>query len=356
MKPNKLIELAFIPILVLLGTGCTSSPEAHIVQLVNQVESPKLRKHVSLLSDIGSRYRWATDDKGVSYWSTPDKEIQTKKLAYITACLESYGYKIGRAKFNAPPNMGGSCINVFAMKMGKTHPDRYMELAAHYDTLETAGADDNCSGVAAVLEVARILSVVKTERSVRFCFFDLEEMGYQYSGSRHHVALIERRELPGETFDGAIICDAIAFTAQKQETPLRIPLLFNPPKTGDFVLVLGNQNSAGIASDFKKASRNYASQLSCFKTALIGSLLKDSTRGDHVSYWEQGLPAILITDTGPYRNPNYHKSSDTIDTLDFDFLTKTTKATVSTLLEDAGIVEDEISNKGLHVTPLTRRP
>ena len=95
--------------LTLVISGCTSD-DPRINEVVLQVERSNLREHISYLSDLGSRYQRMTNDTGVSYWRTPDKSIQTKKLEYIMTCLKSYGYKVGRAKFKAPPDMGGSCI------------------------------------------------------------------------------------------------------------------------------------------------------------------------------------------------------------------------------------------------------
>jgi len=198
------------------------------------------------------------------------------------------------------------------------NPDRVLELGAHYDTFGNPGADDNCSGVAGVLEAARILAEIPTERSIRFCLYDLEEVGCV--GSQGHVKLLQDKALfpKGALFDGAIVLEMIGYSSEEkgaQETPVRIPLIVDPPRTGDFILVLGNLKSGYLGHDYERAIEMYVDGLEYYSMNRLGGWFKDAVRSDHSAYWRAGLPAIVISDTANLRNPNYHRESDTTEPL-----------------------------------------
>ncbi|MBN2590718.1 MAG: M28 family peptidase [Sedimentisphaerales bacterium] len=331
-------KLYYINILVLtaLITGCQSPANPQIKSIVHEVNEANLYKHISQLTSIGSRF---TAFKNSTSMYITNKTAQTRKIEYISQCLEEYGYNVQQSSFNIVPILGNKGINLIAFKKGTTEPERVIELVAHYDTHATPGADDNCSGVAGLLETARILSSIETNRSIRFCFFDLEEVGY-HLGSEYHVKLVKNKSFHSkdEIFDGAINLDMIAYTSNKkgsQKTPIRIPFIIDPPRKGNFILVVGNSKSSYIGRDFEKAIKTYASDLKYFSAKHIGGWFKDATRSDQNSYWNVGLPAIMITDTGEYRSKHYHQESDTIETLDFTFFSKVVQATVATTLEYA---------------------
>jgi len=136
-----------------------------------------------VLTSIGCRFK--RNVKGDSEFQLnnfdPDfyQQIQSQKISYISSELEEYGYSVSREEFELPFlsfNEEIKGINIFATKKGSVSSNEIFELGAHYDTRDGPGADDNCSGVAGVLEVARVLADVQTEKTIRFCFFDLAEL------------------------------------------------------------------------------------------------------------------------------------------------------------------------------------
>ncbi|MCP4376968.1 MAG: M28 family peptidase, partial [bacterium] len=180
---------------------------------------------------------------------------------------------------------------------------------------------------------------------IRFCLYDLEEVGLL--GSREHVKLLQDKAdflARDEIFDGAIVLETIGYAVAEKDTqhsPIRIPLIADPPRTGNFILVVGNFKSAHLGRDFEWAARTYADNLPYYSLNCLGGFFKDAARSDHSSYWQAGLPAVMITDTANFRNPHYHRTSDTPETLNFTFLSRVVQATVGTLLNYAQPVDND---------------
>jgi len=330
-------------ILITLIAGCRSAPDPNIELAVAEVNEVNLRDHIEQLTTIDSRFSYHENSVGSLYLS--DENAQTKKLAYLSRRFEEYGYRVQQPTFTGSTLHLGKAINLIAFKEGKVEPHRVLELGAHYDTIANPGADDNCSGIAGVLEAARILADIPTERSIRFCLYDLEEV-FGGLGSRGYVNLVKDKALcsPDEVFDGAIVLETIGYAVEEkntQQTPVRVPLIIDPPKTGNFILVVGNWKSGSLGRDFERSIETYVNDLDYFSLNRLGGFFKDAARSDHSNYWQVGLPAIMITDTANFRNPNYHKKSDTIETLNFTFLSQVVQATVGTLLEYARPISTE---------------
>ena len=323
---NYIIKVLLIFVFAIMG--CQKIP----LEPVSDVKTDNLKKHVLELTSIGCRFNKPGGDFDIAFY----QQIQSQKISYITSELEKYGYNVTMEKFEAAilgcdNQIKG--INLFATKKGTVYPGKIIELGAHYDTRNGPGADDNCSGVAGVLEIARALADVQTEKTIRFCFFDLEEWGL--FGSRFHVSQILGSK---EDFEGIFVFEMIGYATNApntQTTPLRIPVIFNPSKVGNFIVVAGNFNSAGLGRKFESSIDKYTDNLEYLSANIIGGFIGDAARSDHQSYWRRGMKGIMITDTANFRNPNYHQKTDTIETLNFDFMTKVVKATAATLLKCA---------------------
>jgi aminopeptidase YwaD len=321
----------------LLG-GCATEVPSEAAQRVRAtVSEARLREDVATLTRIGSSIT-ARREGATRRIGPGNLQAQREKLAFLRSQLEPLGYAIELETFDLPerfrtaPNVKG--INLLATKRGTTQPERVIELGAHYDTMATPGADDNSSGVAGALEVARVLAAVPTAKSVRFCFFDLEELGLL--GSTEHV-----RRIAGQaaTFEGIIVLEMIGYAVDgpdTQRTPVRVPGLVSPPTTGNFIAVLGDLKSGGLGNAFERAADAGAPPLPYFSLNRLAGLIKDAARSDQYPYWEAGLPGIMITDTANFRNPHYHRVTDTIETLNFAFMAQVTRATAICLLERAG--------------------
>lgn len=206
--------------------------------------------------------------------------------------------------------------NVIAEKKGATRPAEVVLVGAHFDAFH-GGADDNSSGVAAMLEIARALSTRTTERTVRFVGFDLEEFGLV--GSTRYVESGGANGLVA-----SIIFDCVGFSSSSQQGILGFPM----PDVGDFLGVIANGTSEPLARELTWL----ASLQSGLKTEVAlapGSgawpMTGDLMRSDHAPFWLAGAPALFLTDTANFRNPHYHTADDHLDTLDPAFLGRVTK-------------------------------
>jgi Zn-dependent M28 family amino/carboxypeptidase len=304
----------------------------------------RLRADVEALAAIGPRPAW-------------DEESVQATLRHLAGRLTALGFEVTEERFVTPLvrrevrlEEDGTMVvvtvvethelvNLLATRRGSTRPWELIELGAHYDSVPgSPGADDNASGVAALLEVARLLEGVALERSLRLCFYAAEEDGLL--GSRHHASAVA--SAPGERLLGAVVVDMVGYARHEpgsQGSPVRVPLLFDPPDTGDFVLVVGNLHSGGIGARWEDAADRYAPDLGYYSVNRLAAFVPDAHRSDHASYWDHGLRAVLLTDTAELRSDLYHRPGDTPDTLDYAFLAGVTCALAATALEWAGEVD-----------------
>lgn len=295
--------------------------KGRIIDCIERIDEAKIRSHVESFCKIGPR----CDDLPSSIHST---------VAYLKKALDQCGYQVEEEQYDSQYQ-----TNVIAELPGTISKNRVFEIGAHYDTKpNTPGADDNASGLAGLLEIARVMAGVKSRRTIRFCFFGLEET--TRGGSCNHVArMISRRN---ERFAGILVFEMIGYRtyeSNSQRTPFRIPLVLWPPHTGDFIAVISDFRSTSIATRFQKAAKQYVPTLRVYLVKRIGRLLRDGIRSDHSMYWRAGRKGVMITDTANFRNPNYHLPSDTPDTLDFKFVAQVARAAAATALEWAEISE-----------------
>ena len=206
-----------------------------------------------------------------------------------------------------------------AEKRGITSPHKVLILGAHYDTVPgSPGADDNASAVALLLEVARNIQAVPLGSTVRLIAFSLEE--YDYGGSAHYVEGLKKG---GEEILGMISAEMVGFTAPRQDYP---PYL-NPkhyPNVGDFIAIIGNERSKELLEKVCQSFKTNSPQLPLELLVVPGNgeAMEEARLSDHSPFWDQGLSALMVTDTGFLRNPNYHLPSDRIETLNFEFMQK----------------------------------
>jgi hypothetical protein len=214
---------------------------------------------------------------------------------------------------------GRSYRNIAAEKRGRTSPKHIFILGAHYDTVPgSPGADDNTSGIAVLLEVARNIQAVTLEATIRLIAFSLEE--YDFIGSTHYVKSLGKEE---ERILGMISLEMVGFTGSKQNYPPYI----NPkyyPNVGDFVAIISNERSNTLLEEVCRSFKTHVPQLPLESLIVPGNGegMEEVRLSDHSTFWDQGFQALLITDTSFLRNPNYHLPSDRMETLDFEFMQK----------------------------------
>lgn len=252
---------------------------------------------------------------------------------YLLDQFRALGLAVETHAFRAP---GGTYQNVVAtLPAGGLSPGPPLIVAAHYDTvMGSPGADDNASGVAVLLEVARGLRNVPLGREVRFIGFALEEE--DLLGSLAYVAELRARSA---VIQGAIVLECVGFTRSEpgsQLAPAGLPVAV--PSRGDFLAIVANAESVTLATHVESAAAQRAPGLA---TVLLtvpgrGELFPDTRRSDHAAFWQFGYPAVMLTDTANFRNPHYHRPSDTLETLDLAFLASVAAAVLAAVTALAG--------------------
>jgi Peptidase family M28 len=223
---------------------------------------------------------------------------------------------------------------VLATHSTATGASAYYVIGAHYDTVPgTPGADDNASAVAVMLELARRLSRERLKAPVLFAAFTLEEPPAYLTGHQGSRIFVRSCRTSGDRVLGAIILEMVGFTAAHQHYPYlaRWP---GYPAEGTFIGIIANWRSWRVGRAVLRGFRkNSGLPVESLFLPFNGRLLPETRLSDHASFWDAGLPALMITDTAFFRNPNYHLPSDTIDTLDFTFMAKLVKSLELALLE-----------------------
>ena len=238
---------------------------------------------------------------------------------YLEGKLDSMGYTTSLEKVDT---RGETYHNVIAELEGASTPKEIVVVGAHYDAVRgSPGADDNATGVATVLELARTYANAKPSRTLRFILFCNEEppfFGSETMGSYQHAAGAKKR---GEQIVMMISMEMLGYYTNKsgsQEYPRGIEYLYPNrefPDKGNFVsfVTKGDGEKAVKKMDeiFEKKTEVRGEWLAAPKSAGGVSL------SDHASFWKKGFPGVMITDTAYFRNPNYHKATDLPKTLDF---------------------------------------
>ncbi|MGH7848563.1 MAG: M28 family peptidase [Candidatus Binatia bacterium] len=224
---------------------------------------------------------------------------------------------------------GKSFRNIIA-RMGSQRGTPLIVLGAHFDSVEgTPGADDNASGVAVMLEAARVLSRFKLRSQVLFCAFNLEELNM--IGSTH---LAQKLKAAGAKIDAMVSLEMVGYTDStpgSQKYPLGLKWFY--PDRGDFIGVIGNWNSGSLLRRFSRLMRQV--QGLAVETLSVpgnGAFIPEVRLSDHSPFWDLGYPALMVTDTSFFRNPHYHRSSDTLETLDIPFMAKVCAGVVTAVL------------------------
>ena len=259
---------------------------------------------------------------------------------YIHASLHSLKYKVEPHLFNEG---GHEYQNIIATRHGVRHPGKRLLIVAHYDTVEDSpGADDNASGVAVLLELARVLQPVEFDHTVQFVAVNLEEQ--QREGSLDEACLCGSRALASDAaeqgwdIEGVIVLETVAYAGKQhaQTTPDGLPLKL--PEVGDFIGLVGNEASRGLVEAILQAIGRYRIPLPAvpFVVPGNGEMLPDTRRSDHAPFWDKGYQAVMVTDTANFRNPHYHKPTDTLDTLNLPFAAEVCRAVAATVLDLAG--------------------
>ncbi|MFN7021838.1 MAG: M20/M25/M40 family metallo-hydrolase [Phycisphaerales bacterium] len=257
--------------------------------------------------------------------------------------------------------------NIIVEIPGRERPDEVLIFSAHFDAVpRSPGADDDGSGVAAILEMARLLKDRPMQRTLRLCLFNLEEVGLV--GSRAYVQSIEheikgepitpdpppepgaepaeiKRRPPTKKILGMASLDGIGyFTDQpnSQRSPIPESALFKPPTVGDFIGIAGILKHRTWSQALEKAMKAASPPVKIVNLDFLPIAVPDILRSDHAWFLREGVPAVIVTDTANFRNPHYHEPTDNVDTLDQDRYTEVVRALVGAAHRLAGPVGEPL--------------
>ena len=261
----------------------------------------------------------------------------THAAEYLAARFAEYGWTTSGQPFRA---LGKSYFNILGVKWppGRSAKDGPAPLliGAHYDTVVgSPGADDNASGLAVLLEAADRLRHLVVARPVWLAAFCLEEQGLL--GSR---AFLSGLKQTGQPVDGAIVLECVGYASRdagSQRPPPGVPISL--PSIGNFLGIVGNEASRDLLAAVERNARRVAPSTPTLALAVParGESLPDVRRSDHAAFWDEGYRAVMLTDTANFRNPHYHQPSDTLDTLDLDFLEGVSEIVVGCIEDLAGL-------------------
>ncbi len=268
--------------------------------------SQRLQQHVNHISGtIGER----SAEQSIKLAQTAD---------YIQQQFELMGYiptsrTFGDEQFR----------NIEVDLYGREKRNEIIVLGAHYDTTWlTPGADDNASGIAGLLEIARSLKDQRFPKTIRFIAFANEEVPSYRRAEMGSMFSAKRSYTRSELIVGMIALEMIGYYSD-QPGSQRYPDLLQQfyPEQGNFIAFISNL----VSRDFQLNVISHFRAQSVFPSeGLIAPewLERSIRRSDHASYWYYDFPAIMVTDTANFRNPNYHRSSDSQETLDYDSMSR----------------------------------
>ena len=246
---------------------------------------------------------------------------------YVFQNFAAMGYAPRRQTFICMKEEVGNVI------AGDENPGGYYILGAHFDTVAgTPGADDNASGVAVLLEVARLARNLTPPRPWAFIGFTCEEPPAFFTPDMGSRVYVKRARQQKANILGMLCLEMVGYYSQaphSQSLPLPLQLM-GYPTTGNFIGLVSDRRSRPLmdrlAASMKQACRLPAVTLS---VPFEGHILPEVRLSDHASFWVEGYPALMLTDTAFMRNPNYHGPGDVMDHLDLPAMTELTLGLVN---------------------------
>jgi hypothetical protein len=252
-------------------------------------------------------------------------EALERTARYIEATLSGLGYAVSRQEFET------EAVKVRNLEVRRIGPGagkpRLVVIGAHYDSAQGAvGADDNGSGVAALLELARLLKAVQPDEGLelRLVFYVNEELpwfGTEKMGSLVHASGLAREEREVVAMLSLETIGWYSDVPGSQRYPFPFNLLY--PSTGDFIGFVANPRSRSLLHRVIGSFRRHAAFPS--EGAVGLESIPGISWSDQWAYWKFGWPAVMVTDTAPFRYPHYHTLRDTPDKLDYDGLARVVK-------------------------------
>jgi len=260
----------------------------------------RLRRHVNTLAgEIGERHVWRP------------KALEAA-ARYIEAEFSAVGYEVASQAYETH---GVSCRNLEVTVPGAS---KAIVLAgAHYDTVAgSPGADDNASGVAGLIEIARALRPLQPACAVKLVAFVNEEPPFFFFGEMGSKVYAEAARRRGDDIRAMLSLEMLGCYSDARGSQAYPPFLkWLYPDRGDFIAFVSNLRSRGVLDEVVRAFRA-GSDFPAERLASPG-FVPGVSWSDQLSFWRAGYPAVMVTDTAFYRYPHYHQPTDTPDRIAF---------------------------------------
>ncbi|HET8798817.1 MAG TPA: M20/M25/M40 family metallo-hydrolase, partial [Thermoanaerobaculia bacterium] len=280
--------------------GCALPPLTPAQQTLRD----ELRRDVVALAGIGERHLDAPENLAAA--------AEFVERSFAPQRVERQSFEAGGIRVD----------NLIVQIDGASSGEEIGVIGAHYDTVEgTPGADDNASGVAALLALARRLADAGPRRTLRFVAFVNEEPPQFQTRQMGSWRYAQRCRDRGERIAAMLSLEMLGYYDARrgaQSYPRGLEAFY--PDRGDFLAVAGNLRSHALVRRCARAFRR-ASPMP-LQSAAVPELVPYIGWSDQWAFWQFGWPAVMITDTALFRNPHYHMPSDTPDTLDYERLAR----------------------------------
>jgi Zn-dependent M28 family amino/carboxypeptidase len=270
----------------------------------------RLEKHVRVLGgEIGERNLWRPGSLEAA-------------ASYVEREFHNLGFPVAAQEYVVE---GKTVRNLEVEIEGVAEPGEIILVGAHYDSAPgSPGANDNATGVAALIEIARMLAKKPLDRTVRFVGFVNEEPPLFMTERMGSLRYARRARQRGDNIVGMLSLETIGYYRQEKGTQSYPNLLLRPfyPSRGNFIAFVGNVSSRSLLrrclASFRRGSDFPSAGLSApgWVTGVDWS--------DHWSFWQEGYPAIMVTDTAVFRYPWYHSSGDTPEKVNYPAMARVT--------------------------------
>ena len=299
-----------LEILVSVIPALVGRPEAAWPRTMNaSVAAQRLEAHVRRLAgEIGERNVFRPESLAAA-------------ARYIEEEWRRQGYEVTPLTYTA---RGVESVNLEVTRTGRRFPEQILLVGAHYDSVSgSPGANDNGTGVAALLELSRLFAEASPERSLRFVAFVNEEPPFFNTGTMGSMVYARAARERGDAIQLAISLETLGYYSDESGSQRYPPFFrFFYPDRGNFIAFVSNFRSKSWLK--RTIGAFQASSDFPLESVATFEFVPGIGWSDHLSFWRQGYPALMITDTAPYRYPHYHSPSDTSDKIDYSSLARVT--------------------------------
>ncbi|NIR51818.1 M28 family peptidase [candidate division KSB1 bacterium] len=238
---------------------------------------------------------------------------------FIDSALRKTGYDIRRQTFEVS---GRKCQNIEVELAGQVQKEEIVVIGAHYDSvIDCPGANDNATGVAALLALAQAFADKSIPKTLRFVAFVNEEPPYFTTSSMGSLVYAKSCRERGDNIVTMFSLETIGYYVQQkgsQRYPFPVGLFY--PSTGNFIAFVGNLSSRSLVRETVASFRRVAKFPS--EGGALPGIIPGVGWSDHWAFWQAGYPALMVTDTAPFRYPFYHTAQDTPDKIHYEQLAR----------------------------------